>query len=321
MGPMRFRDPAPLTRTAGKACGRLGKTTRSAGRALAALRERLAPSVQSQTIVRAARQVNAGAGLLALSVLLDSTMEHYRGEFHNKAMFVPLLVSGLTLAASGHGAGDGVPRDRHHARRVIYAAAAATGVIGLGFHVYNVAKRPGAVSWSNLFYAAPVGAPAALSLAGLLGVAAEHMRGAPRPGKWRRLLGLPFGRALAGLAAVGIAGTSAEAGLMHFRGAFQNPAMFAPVSIPPIAAALLAKQALSRGPHRSLLTRWALRLTALLGFIGTGFHAHGVARSMGGWRNWRQNLFAGPPLPAPPAFTALALVGLAALTLMEDRRG
>ena len=39
---------------------------------------------------------------------------------------------------------------------------------------------------------------------------------------------------------------------------------------------------------------------------------------MGGWRNWRQNLLNGPPLPAPPSFTGLALAGLAALGLMED---
>ena len=51
---------------------------------------------------------------------------------------------------------------------------------------------------------------------------------------------------------------------------------------------------------------------------GVGFHAIGVARNMGGWRNWRQNLQAGPPLPAPPAFSGLALAGLAALGLLED---
>ncbi|CAG9239616.1 hypothetical protein BGLA2_960011 [Burkholderia gladioli] len=45
------------------------------------------------------------------------------------------------------------------------------------------------------------------------------------------------------------------------------------------------------------------------------FHARGVARQMGGWRNWSQNLLSGPPLPAPPAFTALAVAGLAALEL------
>ena len=65
-------------------------------------------------------------------------------------------------------------------------------------------------------------------------------------------------------------------------------------------------------------TRWWLRLTMLLGFAGVGFHAYGVSRNMGGWRNWSQNVLNGPPLPAPPSFTGLALAGLAALGLLED---
>ena len=38
---------------------------------------------------------------------------------------------------------------------------------------------------------------------------------------------------------------------------------------------------------------------------------------MGGWRNWTQNVQNGPPLPAPPSFTGLALAGLAALDRLE----
>jgi hypothetical protein len=94
--------------------------------------------------------------------------------------------------------------------------------------------------------------------------------------------------------------------------------MFVPVTIPPIAAALLAGAAYGPARAERPLTRWWLRLTALLGFVGTGFHAYGVSRNMGGWRNWRQNVLNGPPLPAPPSFTGLALAGLAALGLLED---
>jgi hypothetical protein len=54
---------------------------------------------------------------------------------------------------------------------------------------------------------------------------------------------------------------------------------------------------------------------AWLGLAGVAFHARGVARQMGGWANWSQNLLAGPPLPAPPSFSALALAGRAALAL------
>jgi hypothetical protein len=64
--------------------------------------------------------------------------------------------------------------------------------------------------------------------------------------------------------------------------------------------------------------RWLLRVTSLVGVAGAGFHAYGVSRNMGGWTNWSQNLFAGPPLPAPPSFTGLALAGLGTLGLLRE---
>ncbi len=36
--------------------------------------------------------------------------------------------------------------------------AVAVGAIGAAFHVYDVFRRPGRLSWSNLFYGAPLGA-------------------------------------------------------------------------------------------------------------------------------------------------------------------
>jgi hypothetical protein len=95
--------------------------------------------------------------------------------------------------------------------------------------------------------------------------------------------------------------------------------MWAPVTLPPLAAFALARDA-NAGTPRTITTA-LLGATAALGLLGAGFHAWGVHRAMGGWRNWRQNLLAGPPIPAPPAFTGLALVGLAALLLMRRTRG
>nr|WP_322405237.1 hypothetical protein [Massilia sp. Gc5] len=193
---------------------------------------------------------------------------------------------------------------------VPYATACAVGAAGFGFHAYNVLRRPGGLSWGNLFYAAPLGAPAALALAGVIGLAARPVAaGAPT------LAGLPSGRALCGLAAFGLAGTSAEAALLHFRGAFQHPAMWVPVSVPPVTAIMLAGAALPNAPGPRRLTNALLTACTWLGMLGMGFHARGIARQMGGWRNWSQNLLAGPPLPAPPSFSALALAGRAALAL------
>jgi hypothetical protein len=257
---------------------------------------------------RAAYGLYAAAGLLALSVLADSALEHYRGSFKNPAMFAPLAVSTACIAAAAGSAGGRAGRSG----RFAFAAAVAAGWAGLGFHLFNVAKRPGGLSSLNLFYAAPLGAPAALSLSGLMGLAADAVA------RGRRGLG----RALAGLAAIGMAGSAAEAGWLHFRGAFQNPFMWAPVTAPPLGAALLASAA-CQGPVEGgrPFTRGWLGLTALLGVAGVGLHVFGVARSMGGWRNWSQNLLAGPPIPAPPAFTAMSIAGLSALALMRREGG
>lgn len=327
--PARIRKADPRGRLARAAEALREETREWGGKAAHALPARLAAASQSaiplppigidpKTRVQVARGMNTGAGVLAGSVLFDSAIEHYRGAYHNKAMFLPLISSSLSLAASAHGVQDMTPtiaRERH----IAYALAAATGFAGLGFHVYNVGKRPGRFSWLNLFYGAPLGAPAALVLSGLLGVAAERVRDAA-PGKRPRLYGMPEGQAIAAVTAAGLLGTVGEAALLHFRGAFQDPFMYLPVTIPPVTAALMAGVAIDPRPKRRPFTRFWLGLTALLGFAGSGFHIYGVSRNMGGWRNWSQNVQNGPPIPAPPSFTGLALAGLAVLKLLEKPR-
>lgn len=269
-----------------------------------------------QTHIEAARRFNHSSSLLALSVLADSGIEHYRGSFKNVAMYTPLLSAALSMFAGLHGGRDRRAKS-HPVRHAIYVFAAAAGIAGTGFHLYNVTKRTGGWSWNNLFYAAPLGAPTALLLSGGLGAIGEHLR--DQPADEPRLLGMPAGTALALAVSAGLIGTVGEVGLLHFRGAFQHPMMYAPVVIPPVTAALMAHAALA-APRDRPRTRWWLRLTTWLGLFGVGFHARGIARCQGGWRNWSQNILSGPPLPAPPSFAALALAGLAALRLRQTER-
>jgi len=276
------------------------------------------PAVRPRKLatVTAARRLNGAAGTLAASVLADSAIEHYRGSFKNKAMITPLIVSSLALATSLHGTADSRPA-AHTLRDSIYALAAATGLTGTGFHLYNIGKRPGRFSWQNLFYGAPIGAPFAILLSGLAGFCAERVRntkGSATP----RIFRLPAGRTMAAVTSAGLLGTTAEAGLLHFRGAFHNPLMLLPVSLPPVGAALMASAALGPRGRDLKATRWWMRLLTAMGLSGAALHAYGVSRNMGGWRNWTQNLLNGPPIPAPPSFAGLALAGLAALGLMND---
>ena len=67
-----------------------------------------------------------------------AAIEHYRGSFHNKAMFAPLVTSALSLALSAHGVAD-TRAVAHRVRDVVYATAGLTGLIGTAFHIYNIA--------------------------------------------------------------------------------------------------------------------------------------------------------------------------------------
>ena len=256
----------------------------------------------------ATRLVGSGATVLAFSGLTDSAMEHHRAYFARRSMYAAPTVSALALIAAVRAADPDRPVSR--TGQTIFATAALTGLIGLGFHAYNVGKRPGGYRLENLFYAAPLGAPGAVSFAGLFGLAADRVRRHPDP---------DTGRALALLAALGLLGTTAEAGLLHFRGAFQNPHMYLPVTLPPLTAAVLAAAAWQPDPGTIRTARLLSAATAALGVAGSVFHAYGIHRNMGGWYNWQQMLLQGPPLPAPPGFTGIALAGLGALLLLEQR--
>lgn len=278
--------------------------------------------MRAQTLVDpriavATRELHGAAALLAASVLADSAIEHYRGSFQNKAMYLPLVAATLTMISSAHGV-SARTTDSHMGRSLSYSAAIAVGTSGTAFHAYNIVKRVGGLRWENLFYGAPIGAPAALILSGLAGLAADRIAGNERRNGSASLFGLPAGRVVAALTSLGLIGTVGEAALMHFRGNFQNPAMYLPVTLPPLAAAVTAAVAVHPTKRNLIAARIWLGVTSLLGLLGVGFHCYGVSRAMGGWRNWRQNVIDGPPIPAPPSFSGLSLAGIAALTMIES---
>jgi hypothetical protein len=254
-------------------------------------------SAPARPSVSAARGLRAGAAILAAAVLLDSGIEHYRGSFKNPAMIVAPTLALATLGTVWRGG---------KIASYVFAGSLVAGAAGVAFHSYNIGKRAGGFSMLNMFYAAPLGAPAALSLAAFFGLAADHPEKADA-------------RMLAPVMALALLGTAAEAGLLHFRGAFHNPVMYAPVTVPPLAAASLAASAVA--PAAIPATRTLLAGTALLGIAGPLFHSYGIHRNMGGWRNWSQMILQGPPLPAPPAFLGIALAGLGLLPSLEQRRG
>ncbi len=290
----------------------LGLATVGAALAGRAARRRPMRPLRPEARQRALGRARTGSAILSFSVLADSAMEHYRGGFHHSSMFAAPTAGALSLAAAL------AQPERGAASRAVMAthiAALVVGSAGMAYHLRNVSKRPGGICWNNLFYAAPLGAPGSLATAGLIGAVA-HAMAASRRGPAEGA-DLRHGRQLAALSAVALMGETGEVALLHFRGAFHDPFMYLPVSIPPTAALALLAHALRPEPRHRAPVRRLLQAVNVLGFVGTGFHVFGVARNMGGWRNYGQTALQGPPMPAPISFTGLGLSGLAALDLLD----
>ena len=265
----------------------------------------------------ASRLAASGAALLAASVLADSAMEHFRGNYKKPAMFVAPTAAAATLATS-----IATVRTIRFAslKAMVFGGAITTGLFGTGFHIKNILSRPGGLSFSNLFYRAPFGAPGALVLAGAAGMGALAAERADRcdrvfPDGHRHRAG----RGLGLLTAAGLFGLTAEVGLLHFRGAFHNKLMYAPIIAVPLTGASLLRACLEPTRPSSRSAGRALATTTALGLFGSGLHAYGVSRGMGGFRNWTQNLFQGPPIAAPPSLAGIALMGFASLELLKSR--
>jgi hypothetical protein len=301
-----MRNPPEPSRRPLLTVGALGLSTAIA---IFALGRRMSPA-ESNRKRSAARALGAGAAILCLSVALDSGLEHYRGRYRDPVMFLGPLTAIAGVAATTFMTLRPEFATSSTARSLL-GLTAAVGTVGLGFHAYNILKRPGELSELNLFYAAPAAAPAALTVAGGFGLLAGRIVAS------RSSTTVPLGRTAMATVVIGLIGATAEAGLLHFRGAFQNPAMYAPVTVPPLAA--LAAGAVLSWPRAAVAATPLLEATAVLGIAGPLFHAYGIHRNMGGWRNWSQMILQGPPLPAPPAFLGIAIAGLGVLPLMNER--
>ncbi len=246
-------------------------------------------------------------------LLSDAWAGHYRRNFAHLVQYAPFPVGCLLIIFAL--AGTIAPRALVVNRALQCAGwlAIAGGLAGFGFHhYYGMLRKPGGYRrWlDSLMYGAPPLAPLALALMGALALAA-------RRGELGQMevAGLSIGSALLLMTVVGLCGAIAQAAILHFRGAFNNPLMYAPLTVPILAVLagiwmLLAPSAPARGTTIGLL--W---LTFLTGFVGLGMHLRGFDRQMAGLYvplfNWLQ----GPPAFAPALFAGLAALGLVVTTL------
>ncbi|MGI8506618.1 MAG: hypothetical protein ACR2MK_07380 [Solirubrobacteraceae bacterium] len=127
-----------------------------------------------------------------------------------------------------------------------------------------------------------------------------------------------FERSLSGVTAFAAAVTTAEIYLEHYRASFGNKMMWSPIVVtPPVMVAGIGG-VFSRKWAKTYLPITALIYTAN-GLVGEYYHARGVARKPGGFKQASYNLAMGPPIMAPGLMTIVGMLGvLAALLRRED---
>lgn len=254
------------------------------------------------------------AALLTLLVMADALAGHYRSGFGFRSQYAPFVSGGLLIIATVNA--SIAPEDAwaNLALRASGWLAIISGAVGLGFHhYYGIAKKPGGYKWflHYLMYGAPQLAPLALSATGVLAlITARGLRGQTS------FVGLDLRSALFVFVAIALMGAILQSGILHYRGAFNNPAMYAPFAAPLLA--VLASLWIVLAPSRaaSVAVSILLWLTFLTGFVGTGMHLRGFGRQMGGLYVTVFNWLEGPPAFAPALFAGFAAVGLVTMYLL-----
>lgn len=254
------------------------------------------------------------AAAMTLLLLADALAGHYRSGFAFRSQYAPFISGGLLIISA---AAASVAPDwawTKGALRVAGWLAVASGVIGFGFHhYYGMAKKPGSYRWwlHHLLYGAPQIAPLGLTATGALAlIAAQGLAGETN------FAGVEMRVLLLGFVAVALAGAILQAGILHYRGAFNNPAMYAPLTAPLLTVILSAWMVVASSRAAALALTILLWLTFLTGFVGLGMHLRGMGRQMGGLYLALFNWLEGPPAFAPALFAGLAAVGLVAIYLL-----
>ena len=246
--------------------------------------------------------------VLTLLIQADAFAGHYRSGFVFRSQYAPFISGGLLVIAALSATVKPQAEWTNLGLRIAGWVAIIAGIVGFVFHhYYGIVKKPGGYKWllHYLMYGAPQLAPLALTLTGALAIVA-----AQGLGNEAIIAGFALRTALLTLVAVALAGAILQAWILHYRGAFNNLLMYAPLTVPVLAVLMSVWVIISPNNIVLLAFTIVLWLTFLLGFIGLGMHLRGFGRQMGGLYVTVFNWLEGPPAFAPALFTGFAGVGL-----------
>jgi hypothetical protein len=120
---------------------------------------------EEQKLVRSARAINACSCIL---LAIEAGYNHWSGNFFNPLMYTPVVVG--PLQAMTHFAALMRSRFARTMELPLSAFSAIAGLIGFSFHIRNIFRRPGGLTWQNLFYGPPTVAALQLTAQGIIGL-------------------------------------------------------------------------------------------------------------------------------------------------------
>src|SRR5947209_4159289 len=129
--------------------------------------------------VKAGRFQRSLAAVTAVSSLvsgLEVTYEHYKGSYSNPVMYTPVILSGVLTGAAV--AGFFSPKAARRIMRWISALTLADGIVGFGFHIRGIQRKPGGwrIPLTNVIMGPPIFAPLLFGTAAYLGFMASYLR-------------------------------------------------------------------------------------------------------------------------------------------------
>ena len=107
---------------------------------------------------------------------LEVAYEHYKGSYSNPVMYSPVILSGAVTGAACCAFFS--RRAAETALRVTSAITLPDGIIGFGFHIRGIYRKPG--GWrlpiTNIIMGPPLFAPLLFGTAAYLGLMASYLR-------------------------------------------------------------------------------------------------------------------------------------------------
>ncbi len=250
-------------------------------------------------------------------------------------MYSPVILSGLLVTAGIAGFFSRLAA-RTFLRYTSYITL-ADGVIGFGFHIRGIARKPG--GWrlpvTNIVMGPPIFAPLLFGTSAYLGVIASYLQreedfgprvsAAQALSPWRRndfrneIRTGRFQRHLCAVAALGTLASGAESWYSHYRDNFKYRVQWSPILLTPLMLFATLDSRRSKLIANTLLPV-ASSLLMLNGTIGVGYHLRGILQRPGGKKKPLYNVLYGPPIFAPMLFAACGLLGMLAYLMRREPR-